>query len=89
MPPYVANGVVFPTDTVVPSAVKSDVVATRVVSGLIFLISTLFVAPWWAWLYWVTSNTPPVNKSLVGNEDVFWGEFTVTDDNVLALLLAP
>ena len=45
MPPYEANGDVFATDTVVPSAVNADVVATSVVSGLTFLISTLFVAP--------------------------------------------
>ena len=31
----------------------------------------------------------PVNKSLVGNDDVFCGEFTVTDVKVLVLLLAP
>ena len=36
MPPYEANGDVFATDTVVPSAVNADVVATSVVSGLTF-----------------------------------------------------
>ena len=45
IPPNVANGVVLATDTTVSSAVKSDVVATTVVSGLTSLISTLFVAP--------------------------------------------
>ena len=73
IPPNKANGVVLATDTTVPSDVNSDDVDTRVVSGLTFLISTLFVAPWCAWLYCVTSNTLPVNKSLVGNDEVFWG----------------
>ena len=38
IPPKVANGVVFATDTTVPSVVNSDVVDTRVVSGLTSLI---------------------------------------------------
>ena len=72
-----------------PSAVNSDVVATRVVSGLTPLISTLFVWPWWAWLYCVTSKTLPVNKSLVGNEEVCCGEETVVADKFLVSLLGP
>ena len=45
IPPKVVNGVVFPIDTVVASALISAVVATNSVSGLTSLISTLFPNP--------------------------------------------
>ena len=75
IPPKLVNGAVFAIDTTVPSAVNSEVVWTIVVSGSTSIISTLFVAPWWAWFGCVTSKTLPVNKSLVTIES----PFTVTD----------
>ena len=79
------NGAVFAIDTTVPSAVNSEVVWTIVVSGSTSIISTLFVAPWWAWLGCVTSKTLPVNKSPVTIES----PSTPTDVRVLVTLSTP
>ena len=72
---------VLPRDTVVLSAVTSEVVGTISVSGLISRISILLVAPWCAWLYWVTSKTFPEYKS------PFWVESPFTATLVATVLV--
>ena len=81
-----AKGAVLASETVVLSAVNAFVEGTIVVSGLTFTISTLLVAPWWAWLYCVTSNTLPANKSPFCVESPFTATLVAT---VLVVLLAP
>ena len=76
----------MPRETTVLSAFIAEVVGTISVSGLMPFISTLFVAPWCAWLYWVTSNTLPAYKSPFCVESPFTATFVAS---VLVLLSVP
>ena len=86
IPEYFVKDVVSETETVVPSAVISDVVAINSVSGSTSSIFTWLVAPWWAWLYCTTSNTFPVWRSPFTVESPFTLTLATT---VLLLLLLP
>ena len=60
------------------SAVNVEVDGTISVSGLTFSISTLLFAPWCAWLYCVTSNTLPANKSPLTTESPLTATLDIT-----------